>query len=88
MQLSYFTRINFVWLLLVVATCVSFAVESLVRGEGSANHVVLVITGVIFIKVRLVFLDFMELRDAPTMLRLTNELWLVGVCAGIVYLYW
>jgi hypothetical protein len=41
-----------------------------------------------YLKVRLVFLDFMELRTAPLPLRLSVEAWAALVCGAVVALYW
>jgi hypothetical protein len=67
MTLSLFrARSTVVWLVLVVATIVSWAVGS-EHGTGSA--IALVVLGVAMFKVRFVGLDFMELRQAPLLLR-------------------
>lgn len=90
MHFSYLLRINVVWLLLMVAAILSFAMEWLVDiGDGTVSRngiiPILVIT---FIKVRFVILDFMELRDAPLIVRGVNELWVIMVCAGLIYIFW
>ena len=41
-----------------------------------------------YLKVRLVFLDFMELRAAPLALRLSVEAWAALVCGAVIALYW
>lgn len=41
-----------------------------------------------FVKVRLIGLEFMELRAAPFLLRLIFELWTVVACTGMLALYW
>lgn len=68
-----------VWLALVVVTIVSWAVGAEHQvGSGTA----LVVLALALIKVRFVGLDFMELRDAPLLLRAVFEaycimLWMV-----------
>jgi len=41
-----------------------------------------------FLKVRWVLLDFMELRSAPTKLRLLFEAWVIGVAACLNLTTW
>ena len=41
-----------------------------------------------FVKIRFVFLDFMELRTAPWPLRMAFEAWAVSVCVTLIGLYW
>ena len=76
-------RSTVVWIVLVVATVVSWAVGS-EHATGSA--IALVVLGVAAVKVRLVGLDFMELRRAPLILRGVFEAYCVvlwGVLAGM-----
>ena len=72
-------RSTLVWLVLVVVTLLSWALGA-DHGVGSAVGVV--VLGLAVVKVRFVGLDFMELRDAPLMLRALFEaycliLWMV-----------
>jgi hypothetical protein len=41
-----------------------------------------------FFKVRLIGLEFMELKTAPPALRVAFEVWVVGICALLLTLYW
>jgi Prokaryotic Cytochrome C oxidase subunit IV len=63
-------RAGLSWLILIAATLVSFAVGA-EHGTGSA--IVVVVLAIAAIKVRLVGLDFMELRRAPIPLRALFE---------------
>ena len=54
------------WLFLVAATVVSWAVGA---EHGTGSWVAVLVLGIAAIKVRLVGLDFMELRHAPIPLR-------------------
>jgi len=78
------SRIAAVWALLLVATLLSW--ES-ARGENLqlTTSAVLVIA---FVKVRLIGLEFMELRTAPLPLRLGFESWVLLVCMALLALYW
>ena len=74
------------WLVLVAATLLSYALGA-EHGVGSA--IVVVVFGIAAIKVRLIGLDFMELRSAPMLLRVAFEgycLVLWGVLSGL-YLF-
>jgi len=64
------------WLVLIAATLVSYALGA-EHGVGSAMAVV--VLGIAAIKIRLVGLDFMELRSAPMPLRAPFE----GYCLGL-----
>jgi hypothetical protein len=77
-------RAGLSWLILIVATLVSFAVGA-VHGTGSA--IVLVVLGIAAIKVRLVGLDFMELRHAPILLRALFETYCVLLWTVLAGLY-
>ncbi|MCV7412507.1 hypothetical protein AWC05_17975 [Mycobacterium florentinum] len=69
-----------VWLVLIAATGVSWALGT---QHGMANHQLasVIILLIAFIKVRLVGLYFMELREAPNVLRGLFETYCVVVCA-------
>jgi Prokaryotic Cytochrome C oxidase subunit IV len=72
------------WLILVAVTLVSFAL-GVEHGTGAAIvFVVLALTG---IKVRLIGLDFMELRHAPIVLRALFEVYCVALWAVLSTLY-
>jgi nitric oxide reductase NorE protein len=67
-------RAGLSWLILVAATVLSFLVGA---DHGTGAAIAVVVLGVAAIKVRLVGLDFMELRGAPIPLRAIFE----GYCA-------
>jgi hypothetical protein len=78
-------RVLVVWLVLVVATIVSWTV--------GANHgidyrlsttLVLVVT---FVKVNLVGMNFMELREAVLPLRAIFNAFCIVVCVGLIGMY-
>lgn len=82
------TRITVVWAVLILATGLSWQFgHGLGFGEDFhfATAAILVIT---FVKIRFVFLDFMELRLAPLPLRLLYEVWAIVACAILLVLYW
>ena len=63
-------RAGFSWLILVAATVISWAVGA---EHGTGSMVAIVVLAIAAIKVRLVGLDFMELRHAPVPLRVLFE---------------
>ena len=79
------TRITATWLLLVLATLISW--ES-ARGDGSPRLATSAVLAIAFVKARCIGLEFMELRTAPLPLRLIFEAWVAIVCAGLLALYW
>jgi heme/copper-type cytochrome/quinol oxidase subunit 4 len=75
-----------VWVGLIVATLLSYWLGS-DHGLSSAEARTLIIFVVAFVKVRFVGLYFMELRQAPVILRSLFEGWCVVVCLLLAGLY-
>src|ERR1700722_13997782 len=83
MTLSLFrARSTVVWVVLVAATIVSWAVGS-EHGTGST----IAVLGVALFKVRYVGLDFMELRQAPLLLRGMFEVYCVALWCVLAGMY-
>ena len=78
------SRAGVSWLVLIVATLLSFALGA---DHGTGSIMVVVVIAIAAIKVRLVGLDFMELRSAPLPLRLAFEGYCVGLWAMLSGLY-
>ena len=78
-------RITAAWLLLGLATLVSWESARSDAGLRLATSAVLAIA---FVKARCIGLEFMELRTAPLPLRLIFEAWVAVVCAALLALYW
>jgi hypothetical protein len=74
------TRLLSLWALLVVITLVSL--ETIHVGSPRAQGIAVILFA--FIKVRLIILDFMEIRHAPTALRVMLEIWIVAACGGLI----
>jgi hypothetical protein len=72
------------WLILLVATASSFAVGV---EHGTGSLVALVVLAIAAIKMRLVGLDFMELRDAPIPLRAAFEMYCIALWAALSGIY-
>src|SRR5271170_2055338 len=79
-------RVTFIWVVLVSATALSFAMG---HGFGfdDVRKASVAIIIVAFVKVRFVILDFMEIRHAPIPMRIVGEVWAVVVCTALVVLY-
>ena len=88
MQTISRTRITLVWSGLILATGLSWQFG---HGFGFGEKVHLATAAILivtFLKIRFVFLDFMELRRAPFPLRLAFEIWAVLACVLLIGLYW
>jgi heme/copper-type cytochrome/quinol oxidase subunit 4 len=75
-----------IWMVLILATMTSLALGS----EHGINNHTLASTAILliaFIKVRLVGLYFMELRDAPAVLRSLFEAYCVIVCTLVTAVF-
>jgi len=72
------------WLILIAATLASFALGA---DHGTGSLVAVAVLAIAAIKVRLVGLDFMELRHAPIPLRMAFEVYCVGLWALLSGLY-
>lgn len=77
-------RAGISWLLLIAATVISWAVGA---EHGTGSMVALVVLAIAAVKVRLVGLDFMELRHAPIPLRATFEFYCLAMWAVLSGLY-
>lgn len=77
-------RAGLSWLVLIAATVVSWAVGA---EHGTGSTIGVLVLGIAAIKVRLVGLDFMELRHAPIALRAAFETYCVGMWALLSGLY-
>jgi hypothetical protein len=79
-------RLGVVWLALVAATCVSWWLGT-DHGTDSATLATAGVMVAAFVKVRLVGIHFMELRDAPVWLRLFIELYVAVIAITLFVLY-
>ena len=75
-------RVTWVWLGLMVLTCVT--TWGLSKALFSPAVAVVGIFVIAAVKVRYVMLDFMELREAPIRVRVAFEAWPFGVAAMIL----
>jgi hypothetical protein len=78
-------RLLLVWLVLILATLASWESSTTLARAYPALPVVIVLV-LAFFKVRLVMLEFMEVRAAPLALRAALELWVVLACAALALL--
>jgi hypothetical protein len=79
-------RVAAVWAFLVLAT-----IASLTLGEDRLIHtqdvVATVVIAIAFLKVRLVGIHFMELREAPVLLRAAFETYVAVAALVLIVLY-
>jgi hypothetical protein len=85
-QSLFFGRLTLVWLSLVGATLLSF--ESMLLGGDGARLARCAILVIAFGKATLVGLEFMDLRNAPALLRLPFLGWAVIACSTLLVLTW
>jgi heme/copper-type cytochrome/quinol oxidase subunit 4 len=80
------TPATVVWVLLIVATAVSWAlgIQHGLHDHQLSSVIILLIA---FIKVRLVGMYFMELREAPNVLRGLFEAYCVIVCTLLLGIF-
>lgn len=81
-------RITYVWLLTSALTIASWAVAVTWGGKNTSQSVVetLVVLGLAAVKARFILRDFMEVRSAPSWLRVGTDGWIVvlwGVALAI-----
>jgi Prokaryotic Cytochrome C oxidase subunit IV len=74
------TRTTAVWLLLIVATILSWAL-------GNHHGLAIAILVIAFVKIRFVGLYFMELRGAPPALRVVFETYCLAVLLILSVMY-
>lgn len=82
-------RVTYVWLLLAALTCLSWVLADGVEpasAEG-AQFLAVGLLALAFFKVRLVIMYFMEVLDAPRVLRALMEAWVVLVFVAMCYFY-
>lgn len=79
-------RITAAWLVLIGATLISWKLGHSV-GISDPAIVSAIIIAVAFVKVRVVFFEFMELRHAPRYMQLAADMWVILVCAALIILY-
>jgi hypothetical protein len=81
-------RITLLWCLLVLATLLSLEFgHGLVFGHRQRLAAIAILL-IAYLKARVVFLDFMELRHAPLPLRLVFEAWGILASGAIVVLFY
>jgi len=87
MKALLLNRTTLIWLLLIAATALSWQMGHGL-GFSDSRHAGVAILVVALVKVRLVILEFMELRHAPRFMRYAAEVWTLGVCTVLVTLFW
>ncbi|QIL74020.1 cytochrome C oxidase subunit IV family protein (plasmid) [Diaphorobacter sp. HDW4B] len=85
MKSLFFNRISAVWLVLVLATVLAYAMGG-GMGIQDARLAGAAIVVVSLVKIRFVIFEFMELREAPRGMRWVANVWLVAMGAILVAL--
>lgn len=78
-------RTNMVWLVLVVATLASWTLGAEDAGVARIGSIAILL--IAFIKVRLIGLYFMEVRNSPRALRIAFEIYVIASWALITGFY-
>ena len=81
-------KLTVVWLLLIVATALSWQFGHGFGFGEQMHYGTIAVIIISFIKVRFIYLDFMELKTAPPALRWVVEAWAFIVCLTLIGLYW
>ena len=81
-------RLSVIWAGLILATGLSWQFGHGFGFGDDIQYAAVAILVITFIKIRFVFLDFMEIRTAPLALRLVLEVWAVLACVIRIGLYW
>jgi len=80
-------RPTYIWIVLLAITLISWIGVYGVKGLISPKALALTLLALAVIKTRFVMLDFMELRDAPRLYRLSAEGWCLAIYALLAGLY-
>ena len=81
-------KLTIVWLLLIIATALSWQFGHGMGFGDQLHYATVAVLIITFIKVRFIYLDFMELKTAPPALRWVVEAWALIACATLIVLYW
>ena len=83
-------RVSFVWLILATLTAVSWVLADGASPETAtgAAYLTMALLALAFFKVRLVIMHFMEVLDAPWLLRGLFEVWVVAVFIAMCVFYY
>ena len=77
-------RLVGIWCILAVITLLSLESIHLNGWLLDARFQGVAVLILAFIKVRLIMLDFMEIRHAPIALRIAMECWVIIACGGLI----
>jgi hypothetical protein len=81
-------RSTLVWLILILATCITWWLGTGHTGERGATWEVSSLVVIACVKIHLVGYEFMELRSAPSILRFAFSAWTtaLGLVAAVLVL--
>lgn len=83
-------RATLVWLLLVAATCFSWAMGTRAAevAQGGSSTLATLLIAVALFKARLVLRSFMEVGEATWVLRVLTDIWCLAVGVAILAFTW
>ncbi|WP_459967895.1 cytochrome C oxidase subunit IV family protein [Mycobacterium sp. MUNTM1] len=88
MKIRFNKRLLFVWVILAALTLAYLWIDRAADGALKASAVVTSSVIVIaLVKVRIIFREFMEVRDAPVLLCRLTDAWLVIMAAAMLSCY-
>jgi hypothetical protein len=83
-------RITYVWVALSAITVLSWRLATTAHAHGhfvASAPITIGVLAIGFVKTRLILQQFMEVRTAPTWLRLVTDTWLVVFWGAVLTLY-
>jgi hypothetical protein len=87
MKSLFVSRATLIWGLLVGATLLSWEFGHGI-GFSDLTHAGIAIIVVAIVKVRMVILDFMEVRHAPVYMRIAGEAYCAVICGVLITLFY
>ena len=82
-----FNRLSIAWLVLVILTCLSWESGKGLLFVNNINFGSVLIMMIAFLKVRIIFREFMEVNHAHVVLRIITDIWIVVTCATIIGIF-
>ncbi len=82
-------KVTVVWLILALATALSWWLGTGHAAHADQNHLQTTVGLLVlaFFKVRLILQYFMEVRTAPWPLRVISEVYVGGTCVAVIVIY-
>ncbi len=88
MTLAQIPAFTWWWIVLIGATALSWQFGHGLAFGAQVHYGTVFVLVITSLKVRVVFLEFMELRHVPLPLRLVFEAWTGVVAGAVLWLHW